>query len=202
MQSDATVLNVGAVATITAGHPFRGSIPHVANGDVRVVQLRDILANGVIEWESAVRTKLAGWKDPNWLKAEDVLFMYRGTRTLAVHIGDVPFEAVCSPNFYLIRITASSVFPAFFAWQLNQLPAQSYFRQHAEGSAQLHIRRSELEALPLVLPPLAEQQKVVELANYARSETLVLEKLIRNRAQQLTAIAQHVLEGNRGRING
>ena len=203
MPNEATcVLTAGTMTMIAAGHPFRGSIPHVDDGDVRVVQLRDVSSDGIVNWDHTVKTKIGGWKEPDWLKTGDVLFMYRGTRTLAVHIYDVPFNAVCSPNFYLIRVIADSLLPEFLAWQLNQTPAQSYFRQHAEGSAQLHIRRAELEALQLTVPSMAEQRKVVELANSARSEALILENLIRNREKQLAAVAQHVLQANRGKTNG
>lgn len=199
MRDDALISTLGELAAVKAGHPFRGSIPSVPGGDIRAVQLKDISRDGLINWDSTVATRLEGWKEPDWLKSGDVLFMFRGTRTLAVYIDRVPFQAVCSPNFYLIRVADESVLPEFLAWQLNQAPAQNSLRQGAEGSAQLHIRRAVVENIELTIPPLSTQTRIVLLASSARKEAAILEKLIENRSQMLHALAQDVLHVTKGR---
>ena len=94
----------------------------------------------------------------------------------------------------MIRVTRlAHLLPEFLAWQLNQAPAQRYFAQSAEGSRQLSIRRAVLEAVPLRVPPLSQQQAVVALQRTADAERRVLQTLIDHRAAELAAIAERLL---------
>jgi restriction endonuclease S subunit len=76
------------------------------------------------------------------------------------------------------------------AWQINQPPFQRQLQQAAEGSSQLSIRRPVLESLTLSLPSLADQQRIVALADLARRERHTLNQLIHNREQQLQGLAE------------
>ena len=79
--------------------------------------------------------------------------------------------------------------PRFLAWQINQPPIQRKLRAAAEGTSQLSIRRAELEALPICVPSINEQQSIVDLVDLATRERRLFEELIRNRDLQLEAIA-------------
>ena len=80
--------------------------------------------------------------------------------------------------------------PAFVSWQINQPPFQRQLQQAAEGSNQLSIRRPVLEAMHISVPSLVDQQRMVALVELARQERQALHQLIRNRAQQLEALAE------------
>ncbi len=174
---------------VQAGHPFRGSIAEDPNGHAYALQMRDVSPDGGVAWRGLTRTSLDRHKSAVWLQAGDVVFVARGQRNYALSLDDVPLPAVCSPHFFLLRVRSADLLPAFLAWQINRGPAQRYFAQNAEGSNQLSIRRGILEALPICIPPLAQQQRIVALATEARREIQVLEALIRNREHQLDALA-------------
>ncbi|MDO9435736.1 restriction endonuclease subunit S [Hydrogenophaga sp.] len=178
-----------ALADVQAGHPFRGSVPFVATGNAFALQMRDLSPNGDIAWDGLIRTEVDANKPVQWLRTGDVVFVARGSRNYAVSLGEVPKPTVCSPNVFLLRITSPSLLPAFLAWQINRAPAQRYLASNAEGSDQLSIRRPVLEALPLAVPPLAEQRLIVALAEAAAREEQQYQALIRNRQQQLDALA-------------
>ena len=179
------------------GYPFRGKVPEVLDGGVRVVQMKDADQAAGVNWAGTTRTELKGKRTPDWLQKGDVLFLLRGSSNFAVCLGDVPFKAVCSPHFMLIRVTSSVLLPEFLAWQINQAPAQRHLHQEAEGTLQLSIRKAGLEGVPIEVPPLAVQQQIVSLTKAAREEAAICHKLMENREAMIRVLANQILEGNR-----
>ena len=191
MSIDAINSNLGALAVVKSGYPFRGSIEEVADADALAVQMKDVDPELGVSWPGVTRTALAGRKQPEWLKAGDVLFVSKGARFYAVCIDEPPSQAVCSPHFFHLQVAPQTpVLPAFLAWQINQPPFQRQLQQAAEGSSQLSIRRPVLESLMLSVPSLANQQRLVALAELAWHERRALHQLIHNREQQLQALAE------------
>lgn len=191
--------NLGQIASVGAGHPFRGSIKTTSAGDGYVVQVRDMNNDGLIAWEDLACTQVKGRKEPAWLIAGDIIFSARGTRNIASLVPHLPARlnkpVVCGPHFFHLKVSnPNKLLPAFLAWQLNQKAAQKYFRISAQGSAQLSISRTHLEAIPVFIPPLKKQQAIVELSNLATREKQLLEKLIDNRRCEMNALAQEVLK--------
>ena len=191
MSFDANIVPVTEIASLQAGYPFRGAIEEAHDGDVLVVQMKDVDPGAGVAWSGALRTSIAGRKHPDWLRAGDVLFVAKGARFYAVCLDEPPAPAVCAPAFFHLRVKATaSVDPAFLAWQINQPPFQRQLQQAAEGSGQLSIRRPVLEALSLHIPSIRHQRGIAALADLARAERNALHRLIRNRELQLHAIAE------------
>lgn len=178
---------------VQAGHSFRGSVPLVEAGNAYALQMRDLSPAGEVGWDGLVRTEVDTAKPIQWLEPGDVVFVARGARNYAVCLREIPKPTVCSPNFFLLRIKSPDLLPDFLAWQINRAPAQRYLASNAEGSDQLSIRRPVLEAMPLAIPPLRQQQLIVSLAEAATAEERKLQALIRNRQQQLDALALALL---------
>lgn len=192
---DAYQFDLAAAARVRAGYPFRGSVEGVADGEVLAVQMKDVDVDAGVHWPGVVRTSLAGRKEPEWLKAGDVLFVSKGARFYAVCVEAPPAPAVCSPHFFLLQVAPQvPLVPAFLAWQINQQPFQRQLQQAAEGSSQLSIRRPVLESLTLSVPPLADQHRIVALAELARQERRALSALIHNRERQLQALAENLTQ--------
>jgi len=191
MSIDAQIFPIKGLTTLQSGYPFRGSIEESADGDALAVQMKDVDPDRGVNWSGVMRTTLAGRKQPDWLKAGDVLFVSKGARFYAVCIDAPPTPAVCSPHFFHLQVAPRvPLLPAFLAWQINQPPFQRQLHQAAEGSSQLSIRRPVLESLTLCVPSLADQQRIVALADLARQERHTLHQLIHNRELQLQALAE------------
>ena len=178
-----------AFAEVQSGHPFRGRVPDDPTGNAYALQMRDIRPEGGVAWAGLVRTSLDGNKNPVWLRTGDVVFVSRGMRNYALCLEEVPLPVVCSQYLFLLRVKSTGLLPEFLAWQINRASAQRYLAKNAEGSDQLSIRRGVLEALPIVVPPLEQQHLIVALAKDVGRERQLLETLIRNREQQLDALA-------------
>jgi len=181
------------IAEIRAGHPFRGSIVPAKDNGTPVVQVRDVDSFGEIKIKHLVRTELAGRKQPDWLKRGDILFAAKGAKHFAAYIPKLPEQTVCSPHFFIVRIKdeySDTVLPEFISWQLNQLPAQHYFKSTAEGTLYVSIRRKILEDTAITLPSLSKQKQIVNLHRATVNEQKVLQQLIENRQQQMNVIAR------------
>jgi restriction endonuclease S subunit len=185
---------LGEVALISAGHPIRGSLEALPLGSVRIVQMRDIDSEHTVDWSSVAQVVLPTKKEPDWLCEGDILLSTRGYNNLAALIQGVPKQAVCAPSFFLIRVQRSEIIPAFLCWQLNQRPAQTFFHRGATGSHILNLRKSVVENLPVALPPLAEQQSIVNFFTQAQQEQKLLKRLLKNREDQLEAIARDLMK--------
>lgn len=191
--SDAALFSVtlNEVAAITAGYPLRVSAETLDAGDAAFVQLKNVNPDMGIEWDSVDRVELPSERRPRWLSPHDVIFAARGARNFAYSLTDAPELCVCAPHFFVLSIKhLENLHPEFLTWQINQRPAQDYFRKAAVGSqAVITIRRPAMEALPVVIPPMEEQLTIVEFARAARREHAALTQLIENNSQLSSAIA-------------
>ncbi len=183
------------LAVVKAGHPFRGKIEEIKDGTARVLQIRDLDEFGQIkDWCSVVRTEIAGRKEPDWLERGDILFAARGLRNFAGCLNDIPEPTVCGPHFFQIHVhNHHQILPEYLAWALNQQPIQKYFKQSAEGSAQLSIRKAVLENTEITIPTLAKQELLIALYKAAISEQKILKALLATREQEINFIAQDIL---------
>lgn len=182
------------LADIRAGYPFRGALtPHI-DGDVSVVQMKNVAQGQSIPWNELVRTYLTGKRNPDCLTKDDILFVAKGNRNFAVYVEKTTNSTVCSPHFFVIRLNGDApIMSEFLAWQINQVPAQKYFQKSAEGSNVPSIRRHILENLSIVLPERVQQETVIKLAKSAQREKKLLNELISNREIQLSTLAKKLL---------
>ncbi|MFZ5550399.1 MAG: restriction endonuclease subunit S [Pseudomonadota bacterium] len=198
---DAKEVTIQQAAICKSAYPFRGSIEEAADGNALAVQMKDLdPERGVVAWPGVLRTTLEGRKQPDWLQADDVLFVCKGARFHAVCIDEPPQPAVCSPHFFHLQVAPGMpLLPAFLAWQINQPPFQRQLQQAAEGSSQLSIRRPVLESLALCLPSLADQHRIVALAELARQERRALHQLLHNRERHLHSLAESLADAAQAR---
>ena len=196
MHHVAKEVRLSDIAGIRLGHPFRGTVKQYDKGDVNVVQVRDTGPTGEINQATLVQTELSTKKQPDWLQNGDVLFVAKGAKHYSALVQQVLEHTVCSPHFFVVRIKAEfkdMILPDFLCWQLNQQPAQRYFKATAEGSMYLSIRRQVLENVPIKVLTLEKQKQLTAMHRCGVKEQKVLQKLIENRQQQLEAIAIHAL---------
>lgn len=196
MHHAAKEVRLSDIADIRLGHPFRGTVKQYDKGDVHVVQVRNTEPTGEINKTTLVQTQLSTKKQPDWLQNGDVLFVAKGAKHYSALVQQVLERTVCSPHFFVVRIKAEfkdMILPDFLCWQLNQQPAQRYFKATAEGSMYLSIRRQVLENVPIKVLTLEKQKQLTAMHRCGVKEQKVLQKLIENRQQQLEAIAMHAL---------
>jgi restriction endonuclease S subunit len=196
MKSTAKFARLIDLASVMVGHPMRGAVDHLPQGNVRMVQMRDVDIERGLAWDTAAQIEPPGKRSANLLQSGDVLFTTRGTRNVAIMLKDVPGPAICAPNLFIIRLRdRRTCLEGYLAWFINERPGQAYFQRSATGTNILNIRREVLEQFEIPVPSLAEQQAIVDFADAARAERDLLRGLIKNRDQQLEALALGLANG-------
>ena len=184
------------ITQINAGYPFRGKIPEVSHSAIVAVQMKDASVRDGIQWRECLRTELLGKKQPDWLRCSDILVAARGNHYYAVQVGQVmgEIQAVAAPHFFVVRLNQSDiVLPEYLTWLLNQNPCQKYLEQNSEGSAGKSIRRSVLEDTLIAVPSIAKQKVIIEMVHALQHEQKIIEQLLLNGEQMMTAIATDLL---------
>ena len=181
---------------ISSGYPFRGRIEESSDSNVKVVQMKDVSLENPISWSECLTVELNGRREPDYLRSDDILFVARGNRNYAVQIGEIPdgIKAVAAPHFFVIRLKDKSLTSDFLTWFLNQTPCQQYFEQNAEGTMAKSIRRSVLEQTPIAVPSLDKQTAIAKLNDNHIQQRCVIQQLLRNSEQMMSAIATDLMK--------
>ncbi len=180
------------IADIQAGYSFRGTIPVSKNGTYRVIQIKDVGYDGTISNNELVKVKIDSINSEYLTAAGDILFTSRGTTRRAAVIDKKTADAIFVSQLYALKIrtaadavaaAASITIPEYLAWYLNQPPAQEFFEANSSGSYIQNIRRDVLANLPVKLPPVKMQRKIVNIYRLGLREKEIAEKVLIKRRQ-------------------
>lgn len=176
-------MNLGELAEVQMGYPFRSRLEHDARGDVAVIQMKDIDDANLLHPEDAIRVALPKGKTHHLLRAGDLLFRSRGRSNGAARVLDGIGTAVVSAPMLLIRPHA--VLPEYLCWYINAPAAQAQLAALAEGTSVRMISAEALKTLEVPLPSLAAQQRIAQSAALAEQEQSLLARIAELR-QRLT----------------
>ncbi|VAW56970.1 hypothetical protein MNBD_GAMMA07-845 [hydrothermal vent metagenome] len=184
------------VADITVGYPFRGKIPEQSGTGIVAVQMKDIGSEYYVNWGNCIETELTGKKKPVWLKLGDILVAARGNSNYAALVAGVvdQLRSVASPHFFVLSNYSDKISPQYLQWFINQTPSQRYFQREAEGTLTKSIRRSVLENLPVAVPSIEKQEKIVQLHMALVHEQIVLRQLTHNAQRMMNTIVNDLIK--------
>jgi restriction endonuclease S subunit len=162
---------------------------------VTVVQMKDVDPENGLQKDRLYHINLTGRKKPDYLRQGDILFVGRGYRIFAVLVDEDLKQTVASPHFFILRIKSERLIrPDYLAWYINHTRAQRYFSKHVAGTALPHINRQTLEDLPVILPPLQVQERIVNAHRCRLKEKALLETLIEKKKLFLDELLEKTLE--------
>lgn len=171
---------LGEIAIIKTGYNFNRPTTSLQKDveDIKVISPKDISANGTIDEAALNKMPLSQLKDTYFLKANDILFVGKGSFNIALITQEL--KAVPSSSFYKIQITdnnfTSEYVYAFLKFHLDILTRNS--RQSTERIASLTL--AELSNIDIPLIPLVKQQQLKKIINCQQKELEILEKLKHN----------------------
>ncbi len=168
-------MNIGDLADVQMGYPFRSRLEHDPQGDVAVIQMKDIDDTNLLHADEAIRVALPKGKAHHLLRAGDLLFRSRGRSNGAAEVLDGIGPAVLSAPLLLIR--PHGVLPAYLCWYLNAPATQDQLAAMAEGTSVRMISAEALKALHVPLPSLTAQQRIVQAAALAEQERALLAQI-------------------------
>ncbi|RLB64259.1 MAG: restriction endonuclease subunit S [Deltaproteobacteria bacterium] len=189
-------MKIGYLATVQMGYSFRTRLEASYDGDVAVIQMKDLLEDNTVGCDKLVRINMEAVKEHHLAQKGDLVFRSRGlVTTAAVLLGD-PGKAVVAAPLLRIRITRpDNVLSEYLNWYISQRDAQVFLTSRAKGTVQKMISKQAIEELEVALPSLEKQRKIVELATLSAREQTLLHALADKREQYIGSILMDISKG-------
>lgn len=188
------MIHLTDIAACANGFTFRKKPRNSRTGNVRVVQIGDVEADGTFDPHTCAKVDMPEPDGKFLLHKDDLIFRGRGAFAAAlVPNHDKPVMAA-SPLIW-IRPDRRKVDPAYLAWFINGPEAQRFFMKAGQGSIVKAVGVRELAQLKIPLPPLEKQRQIVEAANLLEREQRILHTLSTKREQLVTALLMHHATG-------
>lgn len=102
------------------------------------------------------------------LERGDVLLIGKGSSNHAAVWPGSPENTLASNTLFVIRPNRQQVLPEYLAGFLNSTTAQAWFATHQKTGTVNVLSREALNELLVPVPPLATQQRMVQLAHASR----------------------------------
>ncbi|MBE0598666.1 MAG: restriction endonuclease subunit S [Desulfuromonadales bacterium] len=183
------------IASIQVGYSFRSRLESMSAGEIAVIQMKDLTGQNRVDCDNLVRVDMENPKEHHLVRPGDLVFRSRGLVTTSAILSTDPGKAMVAAPLFRIRTTHENVVPEYLNWFINQAPAQAYLASHARGTAQQMISKEAMEALEVVVPALARQRAIVELASMAEQEQDLIKKIAEKRWQYISTMLLESTEG-------
>ncbi|WP_245435133.1 restriction endonuclease subunit S [Methylocystis rosea] len=166
---------------IQTGYTARARLEPAPEG-VRVVQLRDIGAEGEIDIEKLERVTISDPADRYLVAAGDVVFRSRGDRNIAIALETGFAEpAIAISPLFVLRPNPGVITADYLAWSLNQPEAQRQIDAIACGTGIRMVPKAGLDALHIAVPDLETQRRMMAIDRLAARERRLLLALAEKR---------------------
>ena len=161
------LLALAEIAEITCGPTVGTAIQHDPAGSHQLILPRHLDEGGrPLRFDATgepLRMTLKGRLDNHLLRPDDVLFVSRGERNRAVCVHECAADAIAPAPCYRLRLRGG-MDPNYLSWLLNQQVTQQALRERREGSGALLVTVASLAQLPIAVPPLVEQHRILGIA--------------------------------------
>jgi restriction endonuclease S subunit len=185
-------MRIGEIAHIQAGYQFRGKVESDPDGNVAIIQIKDIEDRCRLNPDTIDRIAFDKPFEQYLVSRDDVLFLSRGHRQFAIAIEDDFADTIASGYFYILRLHTDRIRPAYLAWYINQPPFQNQLAPHTQGTHMPFVSQFAFQDLVVPIPPLGLQDRIAAIADLAQHEQSILAQLASKRAaliQSLTLAA-------------
>lgn len=190
---------LGVIAAVRAGIAFREAIRHDENGGIAVVQGGDIGPDGRVDGAGLLRVSQVPLQgELPRISPGEVLLQSRGQTYRAGVAPPCKLPMIATASVLVIT-PKPAIQPAFLAHFLNDPVTQAELRKLATGATIANLKRSAVEQLEVLVPSLADQEKIVALGETLRQLSRIEARLAELRRIELRALLQERAEGNRGR---
>ena len=178
------------IADVQIGYQFRKKIEPADDGTNRVIQIRDFDENHTLNRECLSRVRIDKSTEQYLIHQGDVLFLSRGHRNWAAPIIDELQNTVAVGHFFVIKVRNEIILPEYLAWYINQSPAQEYLHNIARrGTHMPLVTLSAFKGLPVDVPDMATQHRIVELSRLMEREKKLLAELQEKRLLLIKTIS-------------
>lgn len=166
-----------------AGFSFRQKVENDPQGDLPVIQMKDLEHNYSNISINVTKIKSDKVSNKNFLQKGDVLLITKGANNYAVEYKHEFKKAVASSAFYVLRPNQKKINSSYLAWYINQSPVQQYFKSNMAGTYIPNINKGTIEGIEIELPTLQVQDYIVKINELRNQERFLSEAIIDKREQ-------------------
>ncbi|KGO80777.1 hypothetical protein Q763_09580 [Flavobacterium beibuense F44-8] len=134
-------------------------------------------------------------KKAHLLEDGDILLVGKGMRNFAWTYNKEFGPAIASSIFFVIKPDPLKVIPEFLTTLFNMPQTQAYFQTLGAGSSIPSIRKSELEAFAVKLPPLELQQKAIAIKSLHYRDMEISKQIILEKQKVYQGIIGKIING-------
>lgn len=174
------ILKLKDIANIHSGITVRSRIESLENGKFKVVQMKDLGNDNVIDLSNCYSIDVKRPKNTQLLKSNDLVFRSRGYNNESAFMTESVKNVLLGPHLFLIRVYNKKVLPKYLFWYMNNKSSQNYLSSFARGSMIQMVNKSTLEDMPIKVPSLEKQKEISEFYDLASKE-----KSLRNKVESL-----------------
>ena len=183
------------IADIRTGYSFRAKLEPDSEGNILVVQLKELSDKNTIDISTAVKINMQDVSDNYLLQKDDLVFRSRGMDSTAAIMDITANNVILSAPFQRIRLRDTlKIIPEYLLWYINSKDAQTYFSANKTGTSVSMISTAVLADLPVVIPSLEIQKKIIEINILSVKEIELQEKLIRKKRLLTETVLLKILE--------
>lgn len=179
---------ISVIDGIFGGYSFRGKVENEPDGNVFVIQMKDLTNNYSKIENTLFQIREGKIRAKFYLQKEDILFIAKGSNNFAV-VYDLDLKiAVASSAFFVIRINRSIANPYFVAWYINQRKVQQYLTENMAGTYIPNINIDTVKNIKISMPTIEEQNRIVKLNQLMHKEQYLINATQEKRKKILEAI--------------
>lgn len=177
------------IATVQTGYSFRSKLEASENGNIAVIQMKDLLDDNSVDCSGLTKIDMQDPKEQHFARKGDLLFRSRGQVNTSAIIHENPGKAIIAAPLLRIRITnPENVLPEYLNWYISQADAQRYLTSMQAGTSVNMIRSKQLREMPVHIPSLKIQKNIVELAALSAREQTILSALAEKRERYISTL--------------
>ena len=171
------IVKLKKIASVQMGHSFRSRLEPDPEGNVSVIQMKDLTEDNRLDDQELVQIDMQGLKAHHRVEKNDIAFRSRGQTNTAALIDMNLNDVVIAAPLLRIRVEDDSILPAYLCWFINQPLSQSVLQSKATGTAMRMIGKPVIEELEVALPSLEVQKKIIALNGLSIDEQKLMKAL-------------------------
>ncbi|MCF7837655.1 MAG: restriction endonuclease subunit S [Candidatus Marinimicrobia bacterium] len=191
---------LGRFIDIRTGYLSRTKVEETPDGRYCLLQLSDFDDTRTsMDPRNLTRFDPGELRKDQTIQPGELIFLAKGVNNFAYHPGPLPVPTLAASYFFVLT-PSSEIIPEYLNWFLNHRRTTRAFDRIAGVGARMPvIKKSDLADIDILLPPLSDQQKIVELHTLMTREARLLDQLRDHRKTFIDTVTMAIAQGEKGK---
>ncbi len=184
------------ITEIFSGYLFKEILKNDENGDIKVIQLKNVNTVGEIKQKDLFRISLDNINERLFLREKDIIFKSKSTNHSAAIIPEISDKLIASSHFLILRVNEDSVIPEYLLWYLRQDFTMNYFKKRSGSRLIRLVNKKVLGELEIKIPSVESQKEIVQLNDLFQREKKLTKKIEEKKEKMIHNIIMKLIEDN------